>query len=87
MLMNLLYEISKGGAYSDAKVAKKLHTSEQMIIQMKEQLVNMGYIEEYKPCKCSGACSSCGCSCEFKEIVKIWDVTKKGKIAIERFKK
>ncbi|MCY6369619.1 hypothetical protein [Clostridium ganghwense] len=88
MLMNLLYEISKGGAYSDIKAAEKLGTSEEMVIQMKNQLKNMGYIQEYKP-SCDSACSGgcAGCSCSSDSLIKMWSITEKGKRAIEKIAK
>lgn len=88
MLMNLLYEISNGGAYSDIKAAEKLGTSEEIIIQVKNQLERMGYIEEYKPnCNsgCLGGCAGCNCSNDPK--IKMWSITKKGKKVVEKFAK
>lgn len=86
--MNLLYEISKGGAYSDIKAAEKLGTSEEMIIQVKNQLECMGYIQEDKP-SCDGGClGGCvGCSCSSDPKIKMWSITEKGKKAVEKFAK
>lgn len=80
MLMNLLYEISKGGAYSDIKAAEKLGTSEEMIIQVKNQLEYMGYIQEDKPScdsECSGGCV--GYSCSSNSKIKMCSITEKVK--------
>lgn len=88
MLMNLLYEISKGGVYSDIKVAEKLRTSEEIITQVKNQLERMGYIQKYKP-RCDSGCSGgcVGCSCSNDPQIRMWSITEKGKKAVEKFSK
>lgn len=88
MLINLLYEISKGGAYSDMKAAEKLGTSQEMIIQVKNQLECMRYIQEYKSSCYSGCLGGCaGCSCSSDPKIKMWSITEKGKKAVEKFAK
>lgn len=55
-----------------------------MIIQVKNQLECMRYIQEYKPncdSRCLGGCAGCSCSSD------LWSITEKGKKAVEKFAK
>ena len=87
MLMKLLKTIVKNGAYSNTKISNELGIEVQLIDKMFHDLIRLGYIE-YENDECEGACNcSCSksaCCCSSKKTNKLWRLTDKGKLCIER---
>ena len=64
MLIDLLERIAQGGLHNPADLAVALGTSPDLLDQMLDDLVRMGYLEEVNRGCMPAACSSESASCD-----------------------
>lgn len=78
MLNKVLEFINKEGNFSSRVIARELNIQESMVDDLKNKLINMGYISKVS-CDMS-ACEKCSCGCSSKKLNdKVdWEITKKG---------
>jgi Mn-dependent DtxR family transcriptional regulator len=82
VLDSLLKAIGEGGAHSQSELARSLGVSEDLLAQMVEDLVRMGYLEAVGGA-CTSACSGCpmGDLCAIGGQGTVWTLTEKGQRA------
>ncbi len=84
MLIDILKRIDKYGYLSRSHLARELNSSEMLIDDGIQRLVQMGYLLQHvTSLDCMDSCGACpmakGCH---KEIVKTYEITHKGKALI-----
>ncbi len=80
MLKEILKTIYSSGYFSNKDLAKQLDVTEDVIVDVINQLVNMGYLKrEEKGAACPTACTRCpySQSCN-KDIMETYQITEKG---------
>jgi hypothetical protein len=82
VLERLLKAIGEGGVHSQSELASSMGVSEDLLAQMVEDLVRMGYLEPVGGA-CSSACTNCamGDLCAVGGQGRIWTLTAKGQHA------
>jgi hypothetical protein len=79
VLEQLLRTVSEGGVHSYTELARSLGVSEELLEQMVEDLVRLGYLEPV-----GGACSSTCAECSMGDLCavggqgQVWTITTKG---------
>lgn len=78
MLNKVLELINKEGNFSSRFIARELNLQEAVVDDLKDKLINMGYITKIS-CDMS-ACEKCSCGCSSNKLNdKIdYEITKKG---------
>ena len=80
MLKDTLKEIYSAKLYSKYLIGKSLNISEEMVDQLVNQLIRLGYIrEEMGSPTCEGKCMGCSVSSCKTTPIKMISVTEKGK--------
>jgi hypothetical protein len=76
----LLKAIGEGGAHSQSELARSLGVGEDLLVQMVEDLVRMGYLELVGG-TCTSGCTNCpmGDLCAVGGQGKVWTLTEKGR--------
>lgn len=85
MLEEVLRRIAKGGTYSLSGLARELGVGEELLRQMIEDLVRMGYLRPVAG-DCEGHCAGCSLAeiCAVGSPTRVWALTERGaKIAGE----
>lgn len=80
MLKDVLKEINNSKIYSKSAIGKNLNISEEMVEELVNQLVRMGFLkEDLGSPACESKCSGCHItSCNVIPI-KMFSITEKGK--------
>jgi predicted ArsR family transcriptional regulator len=80
MLERLLKAVAEGGVHSYSELAKNLGVSEDLLRQMVEDLVRMGYLEPLRE-TCPSACAECsmGDVCTIGGHGRAWSLTREGR--------
>jgi hypothetical protein len=78
----LLKAIGEGGAHSQSELARSMGVGEDLLAQMVEDLVRMGYLEPVGG-ECTSGCKDCpmGDLCAVGGQGKVWTLTEKGRRA------
>ncbi|NEU06376.1 FeoC-like transcriptional regulator [Clostridium senegalense] len=78
MLYKVLNFLHKEGNFSTKAISKSLKLPEPIIDDLKEKLINMGYIKKVI-CDVS-MCEKCSCGCNSKKLndKADWEITEKG---------
>jgi DNA-binding MarR family transcriptional regulator len=80
MLKNVLREIYEAKLFSKSLIGKNLNISEEMVDELVNQLIRLGYItEEMGSPTCEGKCAGCSISSCKSIPIKMISVTEKGK--------
>jgi hypothetical protein len=87
MLEELLKSLAKGGVQSYSDLEKALGVSEELLSQMIEDLVRMGYLEPVMD-HCTERCEDCPLEgvCALGGRGRSWTLTEKGKRAVSTSK-
>jgi len=82
VLEQLLKAIGEGGVHSQSELARSLGVGEDLLAQMVEDLVRMGYLKPVGG-NCTSGCSDCpmGDLCAIGGQGKVWTLTEKGRRA------
>lgn len=85
MLERLLKTIGQGGVHSKSELARSMGVGEDLLAQMVEDLVRMGYLEPVGG-ECTGGCTDCpmGDLCGVGGHGKAWTLTEKGRRAADK---
>ena len=87
MLYQFLATIQKGGFQSHLELARQMGISPLMVLQMAQELVRHGYLEETGgSCQAEveqPACSGCAVSAVCQTSFHLWSLTGKGRQALE----
>jgi DNA-binding IscR family transcriptional regulator len=80
MLNKLLRQVAQGGVYSTAVLARELDVSEDLLAQMTDDLVRMGYLRSAGG-GCGGQCNACELTarCSLGGSSGIWTLTEKAR--------
>jgi hypothetical protein len=78
-LERLLKMVGEGGVHSYSELARSLRVSDELLEQMVEDLVRLGYLEPVGG-TCSSACGECAMSdlCAIGGQGQVWTLTAKG---------
>ena len=80
MLNKLLRQVAQGGVHSTAALARELGVSEELLAQMTDDLVRMGYL---RPAGggCGEQCNACQLTarCSLGGPAGIWTLTEKAR--------
>jgi DNA-binding IscR family transcriptional regulator len=84
MLTGFLKIVRRGNLCSQVEIAQQLGISPEMIMQIANELIDLGYMEEsYIDCNLNqNNCSNCTAKKNCQIILKNWSLTEKGKKAI-----
>jgi hypothetical protein len=82
VLERLLKAIGEGGVHSQSELARSMGVGDDLLAQMVEDLVRMGYLEAIGGA-CTSACASCpmGDLCAVGGHGRAWTLTAKGQQA------
>lgn len=85
MLDQLLQKLGQGGAHSYADLTRALGVSEELLRQMIEDLVRMGYLTAVGE-DCQANCEDCPMSgvCAVGGHGQVWSLTQKGSRAAQK---
>ncbi|WP_288478119.1 FeoC-like transcriptional regulator [uncultured Clostridium sp.] len=86
MIKKILNELKKNGDFSSKTISRNLDIPKEMVDDMKDRLIKMGYLEK-KECN-ENMCKGCSCGCSSRELNKSseWIITEKGEKIINRGK-
>lgn len=85
MLKYVLKEIDRAKMFSKSSIGKHLNISEDMVEDLVNQLIKMGYvIEDLGSPTCEHKCSGCSISSCNTIPIKMYGVTDKGKKLLNR---
>lgn len=88
MLINILKEIAKGSTHSYDSIAKSINLEQEMVKQMFQTLLSMGYIVSDDPACGDDECDECSVCCtkskdnKPKIVITRWKLTDKGEQAV-----
>ncbi|MCR6515170.1 MAG: FeoC-like transcriptional regulator [Clostridium chrysemydis] len=84
MLKKVLLFIKEKGIFSDKGISEGLNLSVDLVKELKEQLIRMGYLEKDIEEKCECSCAGCskGCSSSLKNF-NTWKITDKGLLLLK----
>jgi predicted ArsR family transcriptional regulator len=79
MLEHLLSLVGQGGVHSYADLARQLDVSEELLEQMLQDLVRMGYLRPVAD-GCEAQCAGCPMAetCAIGSPTRVWTLTGKG---------
>jgi len=79
MLQRLLELVAQGGVHSYTDLARQLGVSEELLGQMIEDLVRMGYLRPVDS-HCQSQCAGCSLAktCAIGGPTRVWALTEKG---------
>jgi len=84
MLLNVLKEIKEARLYSKSHMARNLNISEEILEDMVQQLIRMGYIkEDLGSPTCESKCSGCSISSCNTIPIKMISLTEKGEVKVK----
>jgi len=79
MLEELLQRITRGGTHNLSELARELGVSRELLRQMIEDLVRMGYLRPVAD-RCEAHCAGCPLAgtCAVGGPTRVWALTEKG---------
>ena len=86
MIKEILNDLKKNGDFSSKAISRNLNIPKEIVDDMKDKLIKMGYLEK-KECN-ESMCKGCSCGCSNRELNKSleWIITEKGEKIINRVK-
>jgi hypothetical protein len=84
MFHQFLENVQSGHVQSLLEIAQKMNISQDMVLQIAEDLTNRGYLQEIGgDCNVpQGSCSDCPASSGCQTMTRHWFLTRKGRTAI-----